>query len=373
MLLDEGNGLAQICTGTVIAPNVVMTAAHCVVDPLSGLLNPAAKYAVVTGTVNLTDPTTRQVSAVTQALPYPGYDPATGYGDAGLLVLATPTTAAPIALATSADLGLIQAATPVGIAGWGQTFGGDPNVTTALQWGTIGTQSPAYCAQHDGADGLAFDPSSEFCAIDLTNFAVGTCKGDSGGPAIATRPDTSIVEVGITSRGDPNCSTTVPGIFTRVDLVSPWASQTIAAVAPAPATPATAPPATPTPAVTAAPPLPQDGKYVGKSGQRGGHVYPTLGPSGVTRLNLEFNLHCPRGKRGPLVETSLWSAHPITIAATAGVWTFSTTYADTRGAQYTITGSFPRLGTATGTLSITTRNRRCTTGLVHWSATMPAA
>jgi hypothetical protein len=125
--------------------------------------------------------------------------------------------------------------------------------------------------------------------------------------------------------------------------------------------------------VTAAPPLPQDGRYVGKSGQRGGHVYPTLGPSGVTRLNLEFNLHCPRGKRGPLVETSLWSAHPITIAATAGVWTFATTYADTRGSQYTITGSFPRLGTATGTLTITTRNRRCTTGLVHWSATTPAA
>src|SRR5450631_2144407 len=63
VLLDEGNGLVQICTGTVVAPNVVMTAAHCVVDPMSGVLNPAAKYAVVTGTVDWTNPTTRQVSA----------------------------------------------------------------------------------------------------------------------------------------------------------------------------------------------------------------------------------------------------------------------------------------------------------------------
>src|SRR3954452_22261944 len=45
---EEGkHGFA--CTGTVVAPRIVLTAAHCVEDVEKGTITPAARYALSTG------------------------------------------------------------------------------------------------------------------------------------------------------------------------------------------------------------------------------------------------------------------------------------------------------------------------------------
>jgi secreted trypsin-like serine protease len=369
---NEGNGEAQYCTGSVVASNVVLTGGHCVANIDTGVTLPANNFTVFTGNVDWTAPG-EQASAVTTVLAYPGYVPSTGYGDAGLLVLATPTSEPAIPLATPADASFIAQGNALTITGWGATSAGG-GLMTALQTGTIGTQSPGYCASQDGADSLAFDATAEFCAIDPTNYAIGTCHGDSGGPATVAPTPGSVLEVGIASRADAYCRTTVPDIFTRVDLVSGWVDDEIAAVAPPPqpSSPTSTTPAS-TPAAAATTPPPTAGKYLGTTGQLDGHVYATVGATGVTRINVRVILRCGHQRRAPLTSTELFP-EPAALTRVGSLWHFSAAYRDPEGRRYTLTGGFPAAGAsayASGTLKVTTRNGACSSGSLRWAAPSP--
>lgn len=385
IVYNLGNGMGEFCTGTVVSSNVVLTAGHCVEDLTTGTVDAASNFTVYTGSVDPTD-APDQALGVSEVLPYPDFDLLTDSGDAGLLVLSTPTTAPAMTLATAANVNLIQAGNAVAVAGWGLTDPSDSMLPYNLQWAVMGTQSPAFCAEQADPDGLGFDPTYEFCAIDPTNEAISTCHGDSGGPVLATPAAGQLVEVGIIDRGDANCATTIPSIFTRVDLVQPWVAAEIASLAPPPAAPApapTPPPAT-TPSATStttpATPAPsqpspaQAGRYTGRSSQHRGHVDFTLGTSGVTKLQLEFNLRCTRGRRerGPYTEASAWRSDPIQLVASQGAWTFTTRYRDTTGDHYTVSGAVSSSGLAAGTMTVSRRSGACTTGLVKWSASVPA-
>ena len=189
-------------------------------------------------------------------------------------------------------------------------------------------------------------------------------------------PNATWIQVGITSSGLNNCDPTVPGYFTRVDYVDAWVQSWIAALPPRAATPVPVPVSTPTPtpAAPAQPAPPQIGNYHGTSNQHRGHLGLTDATGGLIRVHLEFNLHCPRGRRGPFIVTETWSSSaPLTLSVVAGALGFSTAFNDKDGWHYTITGRFATLGTATGTLKVTTRNAQCTTGLVSWTSSTPTA
>jgi hypothetical protein len=224
-----GTSSSFACSGTVISSNVVLTAGHCVVDTATGIPDSPSGYQVFTGSLDWTNASATQVSGVTRTVIDPGFNRFNGDGDAGLLVLSTPTTAPAIRLATTADIGLIQPGTGADITGWGETYYGAGVLPQWLQWGTTVVQSPAYCS----ANALLYD-ATKLCALDFPTFVDATCHGDSGGPSIAYDSGGNPVEIGITSTGDPYCSTAVPDVFTRVDLLSSWATGWVAAVAPPP-------------------------------------------------------------------------------------------------------------------------------------------
>jgi secreted trypsin-like serine protease len=242
------------CTGTVVSSNVILTAGHCAEDTTTGSVNPPGGYAVVTGSLDWTDVTTRQVSGVSQVIAYPGYNPSTGQGDAALLVLSTPTTAPAIPLATASDVGLLAPGTASTISGWGETVGGDPNSTpTALQWAITVVQSPSYCDQQLSSF-APFDPYTQVCALNYPYDNTGTCFGDSGGPLLANDlvgQNGNPTEIGIAVEVVNNCDTAFPDIYTRVDVISPWANGWITAVKPPPPPPP--PPPTSRPADTSPP------------------------------------------------------------------------------------------------------------------------
>lgn len=218
------------CTGTVIAPRVVLTAGHCVEDLSLGGFTQPREYTVVTGRSNPRRDGGGNVLRVSETHVFPGFDPGTTYGDAALLVLATPTAAPPIPLATAADAALYAGGAGVLLAGWGLT---DPNATAPpqnLQSTSNVVLGPSACKSRTQSYYPPYSTSGQMCTIDPPDRRSGGCFGDSGGPVIAQRADGSPVELGIVSTGGPECSTKLPNIFTRADLVSTWATEWVAAI-----------------------------------------------------------------------------------------------------------------------------------------------
>jgi secreted trypsin-like serine protease len=211
-VLEEGKG-ALACSGTVLTPRVILTAAHCAVDEQSRVLRDASTYRVVTGVVNWTDPQ-RQLSKVTRMIPYPKWAPGSardGFGDAALLVLETPTTAPPVSLATPSDTRYLRLGTHARVAGWGMTYYEQPGFTEPLMWAKTTVES----SRCEGLWG-------RICAIDFPKAASGICHGDSGGPLFVADRKRGWLEIGITEAVFERCTTQRPQLFTRTDLLSKW-------------------------------------------------------------------------------------------------------------------------------------------------------
>lgn len=223
------------CSGTVVAPRLVLTAGHCAVSQSGRLLQPHS-YRVVWGVANVEKAGPRNVAKVTKVLLSPRYDPNVYRHDAALLVLSAPVAAPPIPLATAADSALYAGGTLITIAGWGLTDGRAETAPEAFRTGETTIGSTPFCKRKGFLEDL-YDPAIQLCATDRRKHRVGACSGDSGGPGIAHRADGSPVQVGIVSTGGPFCRLSFPEVQTRVDRISPWVASWAAAVetgAPAP-------------------------------------------------------------------------------------------------------------------------------------------
>ena len=369
-----------ICSGTVVAINVVLTAGHCAEDTATGIVNDPSVYVVKTGAVTWTDATAGQATRVSRVIVHPSFNEATGAYDAALLQLSTPTPAPIMPLADGGDLALLQAGHLALVYGWGISVLGSNQPSTTLRYGGIVTQSPAYCTLHGQQLGFAFNAYGSFCAID-PNGTTGSCHGDSGGPLIALRPNSTVAEIGITSRGADSCAPTQPGFFTRVDAVSSWVGAWIAALAPpppvpTPTAPATPVPAAPTPPAPAAPvvssppaatvPSGPSRRYAAYTSRRG-YVSVKVAPDGrhVRSVRVALRLSCRGARRTDVDHT--W------IAPSADAWTIPehapldltlTAAADRRSFRETdaLTLVAPSRGRLTGALKVTKRARAAKVG-----------
>ena len=218
------------CSGTVVAPRVVLTAGHCVEDIESGEMTLPANIAVATGVADLRTVSAANVSRVSQALVYPKFDPGELIGDAGLLILTGPVSAPPIRMASSTDGALLTAGTQLTVAGWGLTSAKAKEGSAELKLGLTKVQTTKTCRTKSRRYYPFYTPAEQLCALDSPRQKTTACHGDSGGPAIAVGADGVPVEVGIVSTGGPGCSRSLPNVFTRVDRVAAWVDQWIAAI-----------------------------------------------------------------------------------------------------------------------------------------------
>lgn len=243
----------DVCSGSVVSSNVVLTAAHCAMNETFNVLRNPANFTVVTGNVDWASPA-RTVSTVSKvavdpnlAWTIPGY--LAIRGDAAVLGLSAPIAAPPVQLATTQTWNTGTATVEVG---WGRTT---PNGTTpeTLHVGEAVVQSPEYCK----GKSPHFESAWVLCVQDYPAARYSTCHGDSGGPLLTTGPAGEALEIGITSYGGEECSPSAPQYFTRADAVGPWVGQKVDEWAPPPpVTPTTPTTTTPAPSTSTPKPAP---------------------------------------------------------------------------------------------------------------------
>lgn len=213
------------CTGSLIAPTLVLTAGHCVFDENSGRVLSPSVYTLALGVTDLTSVPAADKRSVSAVVPYPYDNQDTLQGDAAILVLsqAAPSGAVPIAVASTADAPLYAAGLPVTMLGWGVTSSApDAPGPAILQTATASVQSNATC---NAAGARSFHPGFDLCTAN-PGYTPSTCNGDSGSPLVENTPG-GPVEIGITSYGIGACATS-PDYFVRVSSIQSWIASVIA-------------------------------------------------------------------------------------------------------------------------------------------------
>ena len=201
------------CTGTVVSPTKVLTAASCV----TGLS--LATSVVIAGRNNLADNTSGYVARVKSTWTHPSFNYgllslhlATPVDDVSVLTLTEPLppayTAVPLAPAGTPTA---YNEDPALVVGYGIT-GFANNDAGTLHKATLPVHNASVCSTNTWQSG--YDDSRMLCAGTIgAPLAPGlsSCSGDFGGPILVDD-----IEVGLADWGPPNCGIDTFGVYERI-------------------------------------------------------------------------------------------------------------------------------------------------------------
>jgi hypothetical protein len=188
----SGGGIE--CTGTLVAPQLVVTAGHCIAgdEPSAVGVGPDAENPERSIPVAL-----RQVHS--------GFDPVSLDNDLAVLWLSAPADGVTVALLPTSPA-LPVSGDSVQVAGFGRT-------------GALGATPP----NHLRLAGAARVSGSDATHLWLAPGPSQPCAGDSGGPIFGDGPGRPLLAV--TSQGDPGCdhdAAATPLYSSIAVLIDPW-------------------------------------------------------------------------------------------------------------------------------------------------------
>ncbi len=194
------------CTGTLVAPQLVLTSVGCVNGP------DYSSTTVVLGRADIRDP--GEVHDVDGAVLPPIYD-GVRTRQVALLHLTTPSSITPVTLATETQ---VDGATVGTVLGWGQTDASASVVPFRLQQATVSIANSAAAA---ALLGRVFDPATGIAVGDVppTRYA---CGEDAGGPLLIDDGHGGVVQAALFP-GRVGClPKTVPDIYAAVAPEADW-------------------------------------------------------------------------------------------------------------------------------------------------------
>ncbi|QMU80564.1 serine protease [Streptacidiphilus sp. PB12-B1b] len=201
----------QFCGGTLVAPNKVVTAAHCLYDETT--MQPADRpdLRVIVGRTDLTSDDGAEVP-VSRVWIDPDYSMRSNMWDVAVLTLAEPQPGREVLpMVAQGQQGAYRAGTAGTVYGWGD-LEGDGQYALDLHAVQVPVIADATCARDypGGSDG-AFRSSAMVCAGEQSAGGRDACQGDSGGPLVVAGR-----LVGLVSWGTGCAEAGHPGVYTRL-------------------------------------------------------------------------------------------------------------------------------------------------------------
>ena len=198
---------AQFCGGSLISPDTVLTAAHCLEGMTAGQID------VLVGTHTLAPGGGGARLPVRRIRSHPGFNPDTYANDVGIIQLGVERGEELIPTVQAGQNGLWDPGTPATVIGWGNRSANGSDFPFLLHEVEVPILSNAECATQYGNQYVA---TKMLCAGDLVNGGEDSCQGDSGGPFFVPDGGSGWVQAGVVSWGILCARRQFPGVYTRL-------------------------------------------------------------------------------------------------------------------------------------------------------------
>ncbi|WP_329123974.1 S1 family peptidase [Streptomyces sp. NBC_01465] len=210
-----GTRAGQFCGGVVVAPDKVVTAAHCLSTEVLGVpLSEVHDLKVIAGRDELKGAGGEEIP-VSAAWADPEYNPLTNADDLAVLTLSRALPAAyTLPVAAPEDIADLPG-TGAAVYGWGDTTG-TGTYAGELRSTRVQVLPDAMCEEaYPGTADGTYEAASMLCAGDPQG-GHDACQGDSGGPLVAHGRLIGLVSWGV------GCGQAAsPGVYTRISALLP--------------------------------------------------------------------------------------------------------------------------------------------------------